>query len=56
MLTPGNQLNSPAYDNNHLVSDYQDFGELPQEPPYYQVILPRYLHIEMISFTASALQ
>ena len=31
----GNQLNYPAYEN-HLVSDYQDFGELPQGPPYYQ--------------------
>ena len=36
MLTLGNQLNYPAYDNNHVVSDYQDFAELPQEPPYYQ--------------------
>ena len=32
----GNQLNYPAYENNHLISDYQDFGELPQGPPYYQ--------------------
>merc|ERR1712193_580510 len=32
----GNQLNYPAYDNNHVGFDYQDFGELPQEPPYYQ--------------------
>ena len=36
LYTLGNQLNYPAYDNNHLVSDYQDLGELPQEPPYYQ--------------------
>ena len=43
----GNQLNYPAYDSNEVVSDYQDFGKLPQEPTYYQVILFRYL-LEMI--------
>ena len=36
MITLGNQLNYPAYDSNEVFSDYQDFGKLPQEPPYYQ--------------------
>ena len=56
MLTLDNQLSYPAYDNNHLVSHYQDFAELPQEPPYYQVILLLFLHNGIILFTASTLQ
>ena len=35
MIPLGNQLNYPAYNLNG-ISDYQNFGKLPQEPPYYQ--------------------